>query len=409
MKKFVMYGAGNIGRGFIGKIMSEAGYKVGFVDINPAVIGELNTKRRYPVNIVTSEENKEVWVENVYGIDGKNEEEVSEEIASCDAMASAVGVNVLKFIAKNVALGIQKRMERGAKPLNIIICENLIGADAFLKELVRGYLPEEYKVRLDKELGFVEASIGRMVPAITEDKKQGENLRVYVEPYNILPVDKDAFRGEMPECKNLYPFAPFNLFIQRKLFMHNMSHATTSYLGALYGDEYVYQSIARFDVKYVAYRALSESANALAKENQVDILPLFDHADNLLYRFTNTALGDTVARVGKDTIRKLGENDRLVGALKLCKKHGIEHSYICIGIAAALLFAPEGDESSKEVKAYTEENGVKAACAKYMNMAEDFAEEVSLIAEIYAKFKNGESVPSVISFVEKYNNKSMKV
>ncbi len=315
----------------------------------------------------------------------------------------------MKFIAKNVALGIQKRMERGCKPLNIIICENLIGADEFLKELVRGYLPEEYKARLDAEVGFVEASIGRMVPAITEEKKQGENLRVYVEPYNILPVDKAAFRGEMPECKNLYPFSPFNLFIQRKLFMHNMAHATTSYLGALYGDEYVYQSIARYDVRYVAFRALAESANALAKENEVEILPLFDHADNLLYRFTNTALGDTVARVGRDTKRKLGENDRLVGAMKLCKKQGVAHEFIAIGIAAGLLFAPAGDESSAEVKAFAEENGVAAACEKYMGLAAGYEEEVSLIAQIYAKLKAGESIDAVVAFVGKNTNQTMRV
>ena len=74
-----------------------------------------------------------------------------------------------------------------------------------------------------------------MVPVMTEEKRQGNPLRVYVEPYNILPVDKDAFKGEIPDVPNLYPFAPFNLFIQRKLFMHNMSHALCSYLGNLRG------------------------------------------------------------------------------------------------------------------------------------------------------------------------------
>ena len=89
------------------------------------------------------------------------------------------------------------------------------------------------KENIDKEIGFVEASIGRMVPVVPEDKKMGNVLRVYVEPYNILPVDKDAFKGEIPSVANLYPYSPFNLFIQRKLFMHNMSHATCAYLGFL--------------------------------------------------------------------------------------------------------------------------------------------------------------------------------
>jgi mannitol-1-phosphate 5-dehydrogenase len=38
MKKFIMYGAGNIGRGFIGPTFSQSGYSVGFIDINMQVI-----------------------------------------------------------------------------------------------------------------------------------------------------------------------------------------------------------------------------------------------------------------------------------------------------------------------------------------------------------------------------------
>ena len=385
MKKFVMYGAGNIGRGFIGQLFSNAGYRVGFVDINKEVIGRLNEDGRYPVHVVTTDANIEQYVENVYGIDGTDNELVSDEIASCDMMATAIGVNVLKFIAKPIAMGIRKRYERGCAPLNIIICENLIGADAFLKGLVKNEIPDlsDY---VEKNVGFVEASIGRMVPVMTEEKRQGNPLRVYVEPYNILPVDKDAFKGEIPDVPNLYPFAPFNLFIQRKLFMHNMSHALCSYLGNLRGYTYVYETVGDYDIRYVAYKALSEMAIAVSKENGTEVQPLLEHAQNLLYRFGNTALGDTVARVGKDTIRKLGDNDRLVGALKLSIKHGIPCYSICIGVAAALLFAPEGDERSQEVKAFAAENSALEALKKYANL-EGF--EAELIAKLYEMLKSG--------------------
>ena len=69
MKKFIMYGAGNIGRGFIGQTFSDAGYKVGFIDINQEVIGRLNADKSYPVHTVTTDANIEKAVENVYGID----------------------------------------------------------------------------------------------------------------------------------------------------------------------------------------------------------------------------------------------------------------------------------------------------------------------------------------------------
>lgn len=406
MKKFIMYGAGNIGRGFIGQTFSDADYKVGFIDINQEVIARLNADKSYPVNIVTSEANIEKTVNNVYGIDGGDMQLVSNEIASCDMMATAIGVNVLKFIAKPIALGIKKRAEKGAKPLNIIICENLIGADEFLKGLIKKELPElcEY---VDKNVGFIEASIGRMVPVMTEEKKQGNPLRVYVEPYNVLPVDKAAFKGEPPkEVKNLYPFSPFNLFIERKLFMHNMSHALCAYIGNLRGYEYVYQAAEDFDIEYCAYRALISSALAVAKENGTDIKMLIDHADNLLYRFKNRALADTVNRVGKDTKRKLGSNDRLIGALKLCEKHGVDASYICIGAAAGMLFAPDGDESSAELSAFAKANGTAETLKKYSDYDGKY---VATIDEIYNALKSGVKLSEIVKKVESLSNKEIRV
>lgn len=406
MKKFVMYGAGNIGRGFIGQVFSLGGYSVGFVDINKEVIAKLNTDKEYPVDVVSNEGLEEIIVKNVYGIDGTDIELVSEEIANADIMATAIGVNVLKFIAKPISLGLKKRFERNAKPFNIIICENLIGADEFLKGLIKDQLPE-YADRIDKEIGFVEASIGRMVPVMTEEKKQGNPLRVYVEPYNILPVDKAAFKGEIPtDVATLYPYAPFNTFIQRKLFMHNMSHATCAYLGYLKNYEYIYEAVADFDIKLVAYKALTQSALAVSKENGAEIEQFIAHAENLLYRFANKSLGDTVERVGKDTIRKLSSNDRLIGALKLCEKHSLPNEYVCLGIAAAMVFEPTADERSVEVADYAKEFGAKATLKKY---CEYEGEKVELIETLYTMIKNGKQLNALIKVCESASGKEIRV
>ncbi|MBQ7236090.1 MAG: mannitol dehydrogenase [Clostridia bacterium] len=405
MKKFLMYGAGNIGRGFIGQLFSEAGYSVGFIDINKEIISRLNNDKEYPVGIVSNKGVKDVIVKNVYGIDGSDTELVSEEIACADVMATAIGVNVLKFIAKPIALGLKKRFERNAKPLNIIICENLIGADEFLKGLICEQIPE-YTERINNEIGFIEASIGRMVPVLSEDKKQGNPLRVHVEPYDYLPLDKNAFKCDIPEVDKIYPFTPFNLFIQRKLFMHNMSHATTAYLGYLRDYEYIYEAIADFDIKYVAFKALTQSALAVSKENGVEIKGLIAHAEDLLYRFANKALADTVARVGRDTKRKLSSNDRLIGAIKLCEKYDLPCEYLCIGVAAGLNFNPDGDQASQEVYADAVKNGARAALKQY---ADYEGRNVELIETLYGMIRNGKQISALVKYVEEIGSQTMRV
>ncbi len=345
--KAVMYGAGNIGRGFIGQLLYLSGYETAFVDVADPVIEQLNTQHCYPVRTLYKEGSEEMLVKNVSCVDGKDPEAVATAIAEADLMATAVGVNVLKFIIKNIAQGLRKRWEDPNKaPLNIIICENLIGADTFLKNSIAAELNDEEKKLLDEKVGFVEASIGRMVPVQTDEMKGDNPLRVCVESFGILPVDKAAFKGEIPPVKNMVPFTPFEFYIQRKLFIHNMGHAFTAYLGSLMGVDYIWQAIEDPYVELLVLRAMQQSAIALAAHHNVPYIELNDHVEDLITRFANRQLGDTVKRVGNDINRKLNPNDRIIGALNMCLSQGVTPKYICLAAAAAMNF--KHDELSKK-------------------------------------------------------------
>ena len=345
--KAVMYGAGNIGRGFIGQLFYQSGYETAFVDVVPAVIEQLNTQHCYPVRILYKDTYEEQMVENVSCVDGNDVEAVANAIAEADVMATAVGVNVLKFIIGPVSEGLKKRFaDPSKKPLNIIICENLIGADAYLKNAIAEKLNDEEKKLLDEKVGFVEASIGRMVPVQTPEMKGDNPLRVCVESYGILPVDKAAFKGEISPIKNMVPFTPFEFYIQRKLFIHNMGHAFCAYLGNRMGVEYIWQAIENPYVELLVLRAMQQSAICLAQHHGVKYQELNDHVEDLISRFGNRQLGDTVKRVGNDLKRKLNPNDRIVGALNLCLSEGVMPKYLCLAAAAAMNF--DYDEVSKE-------------------------------------------------------------
>ena len=135
--KAVMYGGGNIGRGFIGMLFSQSGYEVTFIDVAKAVVEEMNRERRYPVRIVYTGGHQDLLVEPVSAVDGNEQEKTAQTIADADIMATAVGVRVLPYIVPNIAAGIRKRREQNGGPLNIIICENLIDADKLNAALVQ--------------------------------------------------------------------------------------------------------------------------------------------------------------------------------------------------------------------------------------------------------------------------------
>lgn len=336
MKTAVMYGAGNIGRGFIGTLFSASGYRTVFVDVSIPVIEGLNRAGRYPVRILSGETYEDIDVRNVCAVDGTDPAAVAEAIAEGEILATAVGVNVLPRIVPNLVAGLRLRKERKGKPLNILICENLMDADRVLDGLIRACLTSDEIGWYEENVGLVETSIGRMVPIQTDEMKDGNPLRVCVEKYGFLPVNKAGFKGEIPEIHNMIPFDPFDFYVKRKLYIHNMGHAVCAYLGDLLGVEYVADSIADENVYIVVKNAMLESAVALSRRYGVALDLLLAHIDDLLYRFTNKALKDTCKRVGGDPKRKLSPSDRLIGAANTAFSHGICPVYISVGIAAAL-------------------------------------------------------------------------
>ena len=342
--KAVIYGAGNIGRGFLGQIFSRTADLI-FIDTDDSLVDRLNREGRYPIRILNDsspeDATEDIWIEEVIAINGKNEEETAEAIASADIMATAVGVRSLPLIAPVLAAGLKKRFERNRQAFNIIICENIIDADKTLAGLIKEQLSEEEQKIFDETVGLVEASIGRMVPLQTKEMQDGNPLRICVEAHGFLPVDKIAFKGEAPVFAGVNPggFIPvsnFDFYIQRKLFIHNMGHGICAYLGLIRGDTYIYEAAGHGSILFITQNAMLESALALSARFQMPLRDIHYHIRDLLQRFSNRALKDTCARVAADTGRKLGSQDRFIGTLRCCAEEDINPAFISVGTAAAL-------------------------------------------------------------------------
>ncbi len=320
MKKAVVYGGGNIGRGFLGQILYENGYEIVFVDVVKAMIERINQTNSYPIRIVSNECQNEI---TVTGCRAVTPDGAPDEIADSDILFTSAGVKVLPLIAPVIREGLEKRKGKG---VDIIICENLLHVDRYLSDLVKG--PEN--------VGFVEASVGRMVPVMTPEMQDGDIARVWVEPFCTLYVDRDGFKNPVPEIRGIVPSSPFEYHIQSKLFLHNMGHAIAAYRGLNKGYEFIWEAMEDPDIASNVKEAMYASAEALSEEFGVERSSVTAYADDLMSRFRNRYLGDTCRRVGRDPERKLAPDDRLLGAIKLCLKHGIKTDAIKKGVDAAL-------------------------------------------------------------------------
>lgn len=381
MKKAIQFGAGNIGRGFIGALLSNAGYHVVFADINEQMINELNEKKSYQIHILDLEKS----VETITNVSGclSNGTDIIDEIASADIITTAVGPNVLKFIAPTIAQGIEARRTAGGGSLNIIACENMVGATSHLQEQVLTHLSEEGKAYAEQNVGFANCSVDRIVPPF-----QGDSiLDVGVEAFHEWIVEEPKLKGGTPEIDGMKLTDNLVAYVQRKLFTLNTGHAITAYIGFLKGLETIDQSIQDENVRGIVRPAMEESGAALVQKHGFDADEHAKYIDKIETRFKNPYIRDEVIRVGREPLRKLGQADRLVGPVKMATEFDLSRDHLLKGIAAAFHYDNTADPQSAELQGRIQAEGFGPVVSDVTGFAKD-SEDYNKVIAAYEELKS---------------------
>lgn len=356
----VIFGAGNVGRGFLGQLFSESGYDITFVDIDAPLLRALNERRGYRLRLVDNDGEQSLWVAPVSGLHASDSEGVARAVASASLLATAAGVRALPALAHAIAAGLARRLAGDAPPLNIIVCENMKDAAGHLRGLVRAQLPPALHAALEQRVGFVDTVIGRMVPLLTPEQRAEDPSTIVAEPYKELPVDRQGLVGEIPQVAGLQACDQFGAYVARKLYIHNAGHAVLGYQGHLRGLTYGYEGLDDPEVRPLLEAAWQEAQAGIVAAYQVEPRWLQAHADDLRRRFANRALGDTVVRLARDPLRKLAAADRLVGAARLAERAGREPRALSQAIAAGYCFDSPEDPIAGRLQAQIAAEGLPA-------------------------------------------------
>ena len=366
MKKAIQFGAGNIGRGFIGSLLYKAGYHVVFADVNTEIIDKINKDKEYTIHVmdtVCSEEK----VNDISGVISINNE-IYKEIVEAEIITTAVGPVVLPRIAPTIANGIALRKENGVKNyLNIIACENAIKASSQLEEEVKKYLTKDEVDYLEEFVGFPNCSVDRIVPPV----KSENILDVVVENYYEWNVEEKAFKGEIPKIEGMNLVDNLMAYIERKLFTLNTGHAITAYFGYLKGYETIEESIKDEVIYDFVKKAMIESGKGLIAKYNFDEEAHYKYINKIIDRFKNPYLKDDVARVGREPLRKLNENDRLIKPLITARGFNINTDNLLLGVGAALHYDNKEDAQSVQLQSLINEKGIKESLAEISKISGD--------------------------------------
>lgn len=382
MKNAIQFGAGNIGRGFIGMLLSQAGYHVIFADVNETIIDRLKADKGYTVHVMDTEV-EDVPITNVTGI-LSNGDEIVDEIAKADILTTAVGLRVLGFIAPAIAKGIQKRCADGVTaPLNIIACENAIRATSQLKEHVYGKLSDAEKAYCEQYVGFADCSVDRIVPPVRTENP----VDVVVEKYCEWNVEKASLKGEIPNIPGMNLADNLMAYIQRKLFTLNTGHCITAYSGVIAGYDTIDKTIADPQIYELVKGAMTQSGDGLIKKFGFDRDAHYKYIDKIINRFKNPYLQDDVARVGREPLRKLSADDRLVSPLSTAMSYGLPVDLLILGIGAALHYNNPEDAQSVELQEKIAAKGVSGAFAEVSGVTDS-----AVLEQVEAAYKKVEKL-----------------
>ncbi|KAI1817539.1 mannitol-1-phosphate 5-dehydrogenase [Poronia punctata] len=357
--KAVQFGAGNIGRGFVGCFLKDK-YRIVFADTYAPIVEQLNAKGQYNVIEFGTEETKPQTIKNLTAVNSVAEKDkLVEEISTANLVTCAVGPGILKFIAPAIAEGILKR-SADLDPLTVIACENVKGNTHILADEIKKHIPSESAEKAKKLAVYANCAVDRIAPA----QPSGISPDVQVEKYAEWVVDRTPFKSyapfnadpkikaadwaplEIPGVKWVDDLEPY---IERKLFTVNTAHATAAYFGYNRNKPYVHDAMADPSIKEAVEAAVTETAAYIVKKyTSISEEEQRKYKEEIIKRISNPALNDSVLRVGRDPMRKLGLEERFIGPASALAKEGMEIKSLLAAIEMAFRFQNvEGDEPSE--------------------------------------------------------------
>ena len=368
----IQFGAGNIGRGFIGLLLAQTGYEVIFVDVVDPLVEAINRQGKYTIKEIFDGQERSTTVENVRAINGKAEAEVVEAISQAAIITTAVGPNVLPIIARVIAQGLQRRAELHLEtPLNLIACENLIDNSKILHDHIFSHLPADVHQYVEAHNGFPRCVVDRVVTNPSEAERAANPLAVIAEGQGQWIVDRLGFVGESPAIEGMKLTDNLDAYVEQKIFTLNTAHAATGYLGYLKGYEFIHQALQDPEIHQIVTGAMAESSAALIKRHSLDPEAQKQYALNTLQRFANEAVPDPVIRVVREPKRKLAPNDRLIKPALLALEVGVSPLNLATAIAAALLYDHPDDPQAVELSGELKDKGVDQVLEQVCNLSSD--------------------------------------
>lgn len=313
MQKVAVIGAGKTGRGFIGRLLAEAGREILFIDKDRELVDALREAGSFRVHFFGNER-EPVTVDHFSACTW---EEASFE--DVELLLVSVGGQNLEDVGKSLADRLDPDRHYYA-----VAGENAVRPAAVLTEAA----------------GVCSLSVSEAAVFCTTI--EGEGLDIYSEDYPYLPCDAELLNGYIPDVEKIRPMERFGDFLTRKLYTYNAASCVIAYLGWAKGYENYGDAANDKEILALLDHNYEVTNRVLCREFGYEASDQKEFALLSKKKFCDRTITDTIARNARDPQRKLKASERIIGPLRLLLKYGEDTSVLERTAAAAILYhAPE--------------------------------------------------------------------
>lgn len=403
-KEVVIFGAGKLGKGLAADIFHSAGYHLTFLCHSLKQAKPLREAGKYTVfQLLTAGGVREFTIDNYDAYATVEEyDECVNVLATKPLVVAPIYPVALKDLGLLAADAIKKRVaDKNEGTLDIIVALNSAGGDKVVKSVIEENLStDEEKKYFEEKVGIVLGIPNRLGANPTPEmlaKDPNCNCCGESTPFQ---VDKDSFKGEVPEFPMIMPLSKMNDRIANKLWVMNMKHCLSAYVTKFKGykngekvshDEEIFQNVmmANSEAEFAFFNTFSITReelniNGTPQKPEDQIRRTLDNLDSL-------------DRIGADPKRKLAYGERLTGPAVACAKLGRVPFFLTKGMACAFLFDVPEDKTAPEIQACIKEKGIGEAIIKYcgLDITIPYEKEVYDLVR-YHYYNLTKKIPSVI-------------
>lgn len=369
-RTLIVWGAGRIGRGFVAELFDSSAFRTVFVDLNRALVEQLNARGKYTIVHATQDGLSRRIIENGFRAVHTDDAQALNTLFEEDQLLLDIAVHEPKLpeVADMLLPLFRRRMRICPNAaMDVMMNVNMPHPDERFLALMHERFTEAEYAWFTAHVGVTDIFAMCISPLSPEWLLREDALALFNNGYPEQAIDRSRLKGAAPSLPRLRLTEDVAREETRKLYTLNMAHALISYLGLPMGLKTSREAAVSEVLRPILTGALEEASFGLCRELGFSEDEMTEWRRTILNLLENPYIEDDLQRLGADTRRKLGAYDRLVGPARLCAKHGRAPVQLAKAIAAGYFYEND-DPGTHAVRDFFRVNGFEAALTQFSEL-----------------------------------------